>query len=409
MPVINKLKNTLGSVVVSYLSQNLNNKFSNKKQDLKNDYYVLFKDAIKKVVFKVVSQLGLKSVITENQIESASSDLLNEIVLTPSKFDIILDEIKSSRDFDEKTKNEKIVKTKTSKHVSSKIREIVQLEEKPAPLIHSYLSKRAVTLLKQYAEGNSKKYILLNNNIKKAISSLKEANIIYEPIKGRFASTLKSTALFNPKKCTIMTNNELEAESKKVKHNLKKYILAFLRANCFYNFSTRDFTEYAFSMFYDEKRQEQTAKITNGNDKSDNFTIEAVSLSDASAEIMAKEAINILIKQSSNTRVYIQSEMASLAYLYRTVPQYFNSAILTNEQLEFEETKCIEYFLNDQRFSNFNKSKIGRTTAFYRKNLGIDRIKSSLLDLSAEAQGIFIKLCCSYLENKYKKLIGETK
>ena len=99
--------------------------------------------------------------------------------------------------------------------------------------------------------------------------------------------------------------------------------------------------------------------------------------------------------------------MALLAYLYRTVPAYFTEKILTNEQLELEETKCIENFLNDKRFCRFNKSKtVGRTTAFYRKAEGINALKNLLSDLSAEAQSIFIKKYADYLEKRYREVIG---
>ena len=367
------------------------------------DCYCSLKKVIKRTINKEINRLGLYTVITEEQIESTKNDLLKEIVLSPENYEKYIDNILQDSNYAAEEQEELVKQAKMSKHVSSIIREISELEENPAAYIQSYLLKRILTLLKDNAEEKSKEYILLNNNIKKAIKILKEINAIYEPINKRYTVSKNPNAIFNPKTCSVSTDDELEKELKKPKHNLQEFILAFLRANYFYNFSAKDISTYAASMFLIEKENDLTAKKYNKNDDSDSYEIEAVSSNDTTAKAMAEYAMNSLQKAATAQKTDIQRELALLAYLYRTVPKYFTNVILTKEQLEEEETNCIKNFLNDKRFRIFNKSEVERTTASNRKMAGLRLLKSHLIDLPVEAQGIFIKLCCEYLEKKYIK------
>ena len=404
MPDTDKYKNTLGSLVVSYLS--------NEELEIsESQFFLLLNKAILQIINKARKVLGLrKENITEHQIESTKKDLLSEIITEPSKYETLEIEVLADNVLKEEEKKKKISLINISKHVSSIIRDIAESEDNPAAIIYTYLLKRTITLLKQYAEITSKKYFLLLNNVRKAIDSLKKDDMIYESIKGRYSSIKKETAIFNSKNCYVTVNFELENELNKVKYNIKKIVIAFLKSNYNYNFSLKDICSYIAAIVLNEKGCSDTVKTFNDSNKQEEHTpkIEEINKSDFSANITALDTMKeILLCHSSSKKSYIQREMALLAYLYRTVPAYFTEKILTNEQLELEETKCIENFLNDKRFCRFNKSKtVGRTTAFYRKAEGINALKNLLSDLSAEAQSIFIKKYADYLEKRYREVIG---
>ena len=382
------------------------NKLKAIREEIQNCYSNL-KLVIQKTIENEINRLGLSRVVTDQQKESTQSDLLKEIVIPPKNYETFIKDTLANESYTVKEQEQLVKQAKISKHVSSIIREISELEDTPAPFIQSYLLKRIFTLLKQNAEEKSKEYISLNNKIKKAINALKATNIIFEPIKRHFTVSNKPTAIFNPKLSTINTSEELEDELKKEKHNLQNYILAFLRANYIYSFSVRDITTYAASMFLKEKETEQTAKKYNNNTESTEYEIESKSDDDPTAKIMADDAMNTLKSRATQNKAYIQSEIALLAYLYRIVPKYFRNTILTEEQLKEEETNCIKNFLNDKRFYDFNKSEVERTTANNRKKTGLDLLKSHLIDLTVVAQEIFIKSCCEYLEEKYINTLGE--
>ena len=418
MQATNKFKGNLGTQVINYFKlkkeeeEEISKKNNADKKALKIikekivNCYSNLKLVIHKTIIKEINRLGLNKVVTNHQIELTKSDLLKEIVIPPKNYENFIKDTLADESHTVKEQERLIRQANISKHVSSTIRSISELEDTPAPFIQSYLLKRTFTLLKQNAEEKSKEYILLNNKIKKAINTLKTTNLISEPIKGHFTVSNKPTAIFNPKLSTINTNDELEEELKRNKHNLQNYILAFLRANYVYSFAVRDITTFAASMFLQEKEIEQRVKIYKNNTESIKFEIDSKSPDDPIAKVMADDAINTLKSRATTDKAYVQSEIALLAYLYRIVPKYFSNTILSEEQIKEEETNCIKNFLNDKRFNDFNKSEIERTTANNRKKAGLRLLKSHFIDLTVVAQEIFIKSCCEYLEEKYINTLG---
>ena len=409
----NKIKNSLGSIVSAYLtrvSESPKTKINLEQETAK--FFDLLSNSIDSLLKKVIRYNGLSRVVTDNQIDLSKAELLNQIVTEPAKYETLIKNIQTNSNTNSLDREKELNRLKAEFHVSSKIREFYLLEEKPEQRINSYLYKVALTILKNNAEGISKDYILLNNNVKKSLKELALKGSIFEPIKGRYSSNKNETIIFYSNINNIKTNYELDSELVKSKPNLKKSIMAILAANCCYNFSPKDISTYIAKIMFERKTSLKIAKQYKEDEEEQNYTeCEIIVEKDYISKVSAIESMKELIKSQNSSKAIAQTEMALLAYLYRASSgYYFHLNILTDEQMELEETTCIEKFLNDKAFCNFNKSKpIGRTTAFYRKTQGLIALKNILADLSAETQSVFVREYSAYLEKRYKYYRGEAK
>ena len=405
--------NSIGSVIVSYFNRVLN--FSKQRLVLEKEtanYYNLLDTSLRNLIKKIIAKNNLFKVITKEQKETTKASLLRQITTEPSKYEALINEIESDSEIDSLSKEKQIKVLKAEQYLSSKLREIFLLEENPDKIINCYLIKAAFSILKDNAEGISRDYLLLNNNVKRALKELKTANIIFEPIKNRYTINPKETIIFNPKFNDLKTNNELDSELSKAKQNTKRIIKALLESNYEFNLSPKDVSTFIASVRLEEKSQSKIVNNYNEDETQQNTNEnEIVVENDFNSRLIAVESMHHLIRFQGSSNTIKQKEMALLAYLYKAVSgQYFTEKILTDEQMQLEETECIENFLNDKRFCNFDKSKpVGRTTAHNRKTEALDALKNVLSDLSAEAQSVFVKEYSAYLENRFRYYRGEKK
>ncbi len=408
-----KSKNSLGNIIVSYL--NIVSKTPNSRINVEQEtinFYDLMSKSVLNLLKKVIRNSNISKVVTEEQIDLTKADLLKQITTEPSKYETLIDKIQSSTKIKKQNQEKQLSELKSELYVSSKIREMFLLEEKPAQSITSYLYKVALTILKKNAEAVSKEYILINNNVKRYLKDLTKEGVIFETIKGRYSASKSNTIIFNPKVNNINFINELDSKQAKDNLNTKKFILTLLQTNYDFNFLPKDISSYIARIIFEENNSSKVVQPFKDNEKQQDYSEnEIIVEKDFISNISAIESMNELIKIQKSSKAVEQTEMALLAYLYKsTSGYYFHEKILTDELMNLEETSCIEKFLNNKGFSNFNKSKpIGRTTAHYRKNQGLTAMKSVLSDLTAEAQSIFIKEYSAYLEKRYRYYRGEVK
>ena len=408
-----KSKNSLGSIIVTYLNRLSENTNSKAKIEKETAYYFdLLSKYVVTLLKKVIRSNNITKVVTDEQIELSKADLLRQITTEPAKYESLIEKIHSETEQNTPKKTKQLSELQAELHVSSKIREMFLLEEKPALSINSYLYKVALTSLKRNAEDVSKEYILLNNNVKRYLKDLTKEGVIFETIKGRYSANKSNTIIFNPKVNSIKFIKELDSEQTKDSLNTKKIILTLLQTNYDFNFSPKDISTYIARIILEENNSSKVIQQFKENEEQQDYSEnEIIVEKDFISNISAIESMNELIKIQRSSKAVEQTEMALLAYLYKsTSGYYFHEKILTDELMNLEETSCIEKFLNDKGFINFNKLKpIGRTTAHYRKNQGLMAMKNVLSDLSAEAQSIFIKEYSAYLEKRYRYYRGEVK
>ncbi len=391
MPATNnkRYRNTAGTLVAEYLSSRING--SEPPIRLTPEFVMNLKKGLTAIINKVISIMGISKMVTDMQIEDTISQLIIEIITEPKAYTAL-----TESDI-----------TKDSIHVSSKLREIVSIEKEPASLIHSYITKRAFSLLKYFAEEDCKAYLRINERIKKALKDLKQQNRVFETAPNHYSASTSPTAVYIKGSTHINSSEELKQELQKAKPNTKRFILAFLRANSCLNFQTRDISSY----FISEQQIITDKKIKSSCKKEDEASEEIIGKesstnSNFEAKQIAIDTMKLLIHsvcQDSITKA--KSEMACLALLCRTAPANFKADILTEDQLQASETNCIEMFLNDKRFVAFNKSKqVGRTTAYNFLKKGQSALKTILRDLEADIQIEFIKSYSQYLETRFEEL-----
>lgn len=384
-----KYRNAAGTLVANFLTDRLLNGSAQYK--VTPEFILNLRNSLKAIINKVITIMSISKKVTDVQIDNTLSQMIIEIITEPKAY-AALPQDKS---------------TKGSLHVSSILREIVSIEKESAALIHSYLTKRIFSLLRYFAEDDCKEYLRINERIKKALKSLKQQNLVFEPMSGHYSSINSPTAIYQKKKCNIKTSEELEAELKKNRPNTKNIILALLRANSNLSFQTKDISSYFASLQQNvsskktkpiskEEGEESEEIIDKDPFKNDNFA----------AKQIAVDSMEVLIHSGCQDTIdKARSEMACLAFLCRTVPSNFSDRILTEAQLQESEANCIELFLNDNRFVVFNKSKhVGRTTAYNFLKKGQTALKTVLRDLETDIQIEFIKCYSRYLEVRFEEL-----
>lgn len=352
--------------------------------------YGIFKEKVKCEIKKVANCMGI--VPSCEQIDLTVVCLLEEIIIPPA-------ELEKNADIDA-----------SAIRTSAKLREIVIVENHPEKIIAAYLFSRTRTLLKQNARESEKQYIRLNDRIKKAIDSLLVQKEIFEISEGNYAISHNSEKKYSESQQILKTSTELEAELHKEKCKLKSIILEMLRANYDLNFTIKDLSSKLAERLIDKE------VFLDSPDHDSNSQLEFKAKSDDEindANLMSDELLEDIKYQSkiSTSKTIDQEEMALLAYFAKIHNGYFTDNILTKEQKEtLQETECIEKFLNDKRFIGFKKSKmVKRGIAHLRLVNAKDRLKAAMLNLPADAQTLFIRKYCAYLESRFKELTGEKK
>lgn len=393
MPDINN-KTPLGSLVTAYLQATsaCRNKTTTVLSQIEYD---ILEEKVKCQIQKVANCIGI--VPSDEQIESTTACLLEEIIIPPA-------ELEKNADIDA-----------SAIRTSAKLREIVIVENHPEKIIAAYLFCRTRTLLKQNAGETEKQYIRLNDRIKKAIDSLLVQKEIFEISEGNYAISHNSEKKYSESQQILKTSTELEAELHKEKCKLKSIILEMLRANYDLNFTIKDLSSKLAERLID-KEVFLDSPNQDGNPSGSNSQLELkIKSSDeiTDAKLLADELLEDIkyLSKISTSKTIDQEEMALLAYFAKIHNGYFTDNILTKEQKEtLQETECIEKFLNDKRFIGFKKSKmVKRGIAHLRLVNAKDRLKAAMLNLPADAQILFIRKYCAYLESRFKELTGEKK
>ena len=347
-------------------------------------YHNLF-EASTQIITRIIIQQNLDKVVTPLQKDRTVDQLLLEIITKPEDFE------------------KDLTYDKSSITTSAQIRYIAETSKAPELSIYSYLLKRGLTLLKSFAEGNSKEYLELLQRIKQTIKA--KFNALQYKNKGisYMACSLNSAI------CYIPDYNDLTIPEISIDKETKIdfILLNILKANEQYYFRLKDLVTIIAKLMMSEKSEvsldnKETLKTINNN-----FS----NKSDYSNLNIAKESMNFLIKcHSENETLANQSEMALLAYFCKILSGYFSEDILTDEQKRLSLTDCVENFLNDKRFIHLQKgNKIERTTAYTRLKYAQNSLQNAISDLSTEEKLLFIKEYCKHLEKRFMELTGGDK
>ena len=341
-------------------------------------------EASTQIITRIIIQQNLDKVVTSLQKDRTVEQLLLEIITKPEDF-----EKDSTYD-------------KNSITTSAKIRYITETSKAPELSIYSYLLKRGLTLLKSFAEGNSKEYLELLQRIKFTIRGKFQAFQIKKKGISYLANSLNSAI------CYIPDYNDLAIPEISIDKNTKidSILVNIFKANEQYYFRLKDLVTIIAKLMMSEKSEVSF----DSEDIQKTLSVNSSNKSDYSNMSIALESMDLLIKcHSENEALANQAEMAMLAYFCKVVSGYFSEDILTDEQKKLPLTDCIENFLNDKRFIHLQKRRFERTTAYTRLKYAQNSLQNAMSDLSAEERLSFIKEYCKHLEKRFIELTGGDK
>jgi|GEM_PF-2591961 len=396
MQVITDTQTSKNARIGKLIKDYLNSRNHKNSLNIKNESALFAKllTATDAIIENTIKKIGIAKTVTDTQKEEASSSLLEEIILEPCKLN-----------------------TKSSQTVSSQIRSFIYTEDKNFEAqIEIYLRKRAITLLRNYSEGENAEYIKVLNNTRKALNRLVENNKITKSKKDFYSIKAENTNCFNENAHKLKLVNLL---NKGEKAKISTIIVKILSDNENLLFSANDLAKVITPIITNRIPNNEIIIQNKVNDNGSEPKTEADFGTYCRAEeiITGKDYFEYFLQSeisdtlTGNSLKAKEKKLALIALMHYSQPGYFfETDVFTEEQKTLSLTDCTANFLNDKRFcGSTNMKSVSRSTANNRLKDASNSLKIALIGLSTEERKSFLRELSGYLTKEFLRMTGVIK
>lgn len=301
--------------------------------------------------------------------------------------------------------------------MSSQIRSFIYTEDKNFEAqIEIYLRKRAITLLRNYSEGENAEYIKVLNNTRKALNRLVENNKITKSKKDFYSIKAENTNCFNENAHKLKLVNLL---NKGEKAKISTIIVKILSDNENLLFSANDLAKVITPIITNRIPNNEIIIQNKVNDNGSEPKTEADFGTYCRAEeiITGKDYFEYFLQSeisdtlTGNSLKAKEKKLALIALMHYSQPGYFfETDVFTEEQKTLSLTDCTANFLNDKRFcGSTNMKSVSRSTANNRLKDASNSLKIALIGLSTEERKSFLRELSGYLTKEFLRMTGVIK
>lgn len=326
---------------------------------------------------RLVKRWGLKSVVSNEQIQDTAVAFMNDMSSSPDENQFF-------------AKLLAICKLRPPHHHKS---------------IEYYASRRLFTLLKYYASESSKDYLKFNESVKRALRKHHQRKVLRKiPPEFWTGNFSKNTAAGNVDTFSTYVLARLPLRKKSDSSGRFKC--------CKLSESLQQLLKHELHIPYKFKRRNISATLYNLLPTPVLNSPALFTQSEEDSGLVCSSIIESFLAQlPSKKLIRKQILMAGLAFFATRQPELFTRDILLaqHQKLFFSkagEVDIVHQFLNDEKLGNVLNCAIARSTAANRINSFRLSLQAALSDCPAIIQQRVISRLVSMLINQYKKVLG---